>query len=86
MAVMDSRTAQESDVSWEMDEARRLMRMCSCGTKEPPQLRYDPGVTYITCVCSPDARVALPDWNPRLAVRRWNDHAYFTHTKFKKGR
>lgn len=75
-----------TDIDWEMDEARRLARLCQCGTKKPPEIRYDPGVTYIVCECSDQSRFALPDWDPKGVVRYWNERGYLTVHRIKKRR
>lgn len=70
-----------TDEDWEFDEARRLMRKCSC--KKPyNELRYEPGVTYITCVCDTKSpRSFMADWHPKQVVRHWNATGYISLQK-----
>ena len=43
---------------------------CECKTcKRKPDLQYDPGATVMSCDC---LKVALPEWEPRMALRIWN--------------
>jgi hypothetical protein len=76
-------TKQMTDEDYEFDEARRLMRKCSCHKKSEVELRYDPGVTYITCKTCADThpRSMLPDWQPKQVVRHWNAEGYITRKK-----
>ena len=70
-----------TDEDWEFDEARRLMRKCSC-KKPSNELRYDPGVTYIICACDTKyPRSCMADWTPKEAVRHWNATGYISLQK-----
>jgi hypothetical protein len=72
-----------TDEDYEFDEARRLMRKCSCHNKSEAELRYDPGVTYVFCKTCADThpRSMLPDWQPKQVVRHWNAEGYVTRKK-----
>jgi hypothetical protein len=69
-----------TDLDHEFDEARRLMRKCSC-KKPSNELRYDPGVTYIICSCDKSPRSFMADWTPKEVVRRWNSTGYISLKK-----
>jgi len=56
------------ELSQELITCRLLA--CKCKTcKLKPDLFYDPGATVMVCDCM---NVTLPDWEPRLALRIWN--------------
>jgi hypothetical protein len=69
-----------TDLDHEFDEARRLMRKCSC-KKPSNELRYDPGVTYIICSCDKSPRSFMADWTPKDVVRHWNLKGYISLKK-----
>jgi len=70
-----------TDEDWEFDEARRLMRKCSC-KKPDNELRYEPGVTYIICACDTKSpRSFMADWHPKQVVRHWNATGYISLQK-----
>ena len=70
-----------TDLDWEFDEARRLMRKCSC-KKPSNELHYDPGVTYIICTCDAKyPRSCMSDWTPKEVVRHWNATGYISLQK-----
>ncbi len=71
---------QMTDEDYEFDEARRLMRKCSC-KKPSNELRYDPGVTYIICACDKSPRSFMADWTPKDVVRHWNLKGYISLKK-----
>jgi len=69
-----------TDLDHEFDEARRLMRKCSC-KKPSNELRYDPGVTYIICSCDKSPRSFMADWTPKDVVRHLNLKGYISLKK-----
>jgi len=55
-------------LSQEIDTCRLLA--CKCKTcKQKPEMYYTPGCTKLYCPC---IKVVLPDWQPRAALRIWN--------------
>jgi hypothetical protein len=58
-----------------------LISKCSC-KKPSNELRYDPGVTYITCACDTKyPRSCMADWTPKEVVRHWNATGYISLQK-----
>ena len=58
----------EEELSQELATCRLLA--CKCKVcKRKPDLHYDPGSTVMSCDC---LKVVLPDWEPRLVLRVWN--------------
>ena len=68
------------ELSHELDECKRLACKCRGECKEQPEVHYWVGCTILYCEC---VTLAVGDWNPRTAVRIWNQ-AWLTRREFNQ--